>query len=326
MTKKRYQPIDLSAIKTISLARRAHKVKLADLAGVSGAGVSFAQFLEGLPRQLAAEDFRAVVAALVGAHQAGKPIIWGLGAHVIKCGLSPLIIEMMRRGLASAVALNGAGAIHDVEMALVGETSEDVAQGLVEGDFGMAQETGAFFAQALGGMASSPAGLGELLGRRLHQMAAPHRDISLLAQGMELGIPVTVHVALGTDVIHMHPQISGSALGETSLWDFRLLCSVVAELGGGGVYLNLGSAVVLPEVFLKALTVARNLGHEVTDFATVNMDMIQHYRPRENVLRRPTAQGGRSYALTGHHELMVPLLVQAVIEGLESGRGEAGHA
>jgi deoxyhypusine synthase len=239
-----------------------------------------------------------------------------MGAHVIKCGLSLLVIELMRRDVITAVALNGAGVIHDVEIALIGETSEDVAQGLADGSFGMAEETGRLINEAIAEGAAGEEGMGELVGRKLVQVKAPHCDYSILANAVQLGVPLTVHVAIGTDIVHMHPTAQGGPLGVASFRDFRLLASVVADMGGGGVYLNIGSAVLLPEVFLKALTIARNLGHDVSDFITVNLDMQQHYRPLQNVVGRPTVLGGKGYAITGHHELMLPLLVQAIIERL----------
>jgi deoxyhypusine synthase len=256
------------------------------------------------------------VDAIINAHQRAKPVIWAMGAHVIKCGLSPLVIELIKRNVITAVALNGAGAIHDVEIALIGETSEDVGAGLADGSFGMAEETGRFINEAVAEGAAGEMGMGEILGRKLIEVKAPHCDYSILAHAGQLGTPVTVHVAIGTDIVHMHPTAQGGPIGITTFRDFRLLAAVVADLGGGGVYLNIGSAVLLPEVFLKALTLARNLGHDVSGFTTVNLDMQQHYRPLQNVVGRPTALGGKGYAITGQHELMLPLLVQAIIERL----------
>jgi hypothetical protein len=314
--RKRYEPINLGKVKTIPLAARRNKVKLSDFARVGERGLSLAAFIDNLPAQLAANDFRAVVDAIVDAHQKARPVIWAMGAHVIKCGLSLLVIELMKRGVISTVALNGAGAIHDVEIALIGETSEDVAQGLADGSFGMAEETGRLINAAIGEGASDEMGMGELLGRKLVQVRAPHCDYSILANAFQLGVTLTVHVAIGTDIVHMHPTAEGGPIGIATFRDFRLLAAVVSDLGGGGVYLNIGSAVVLPEVFLKALALARNLGHDVSDFTTVNLDMQQHYRPLQNVVSRPTTLGGKGYALTGHHELLLPLLVQAIIERL----------
>ena len=321
MPNEPFHPLDLSQVRRIPLASRQNKVKLAHFARVGQRGMTVADFLAGLPHQLAAEDFRAVVEAVIQAHRRGKPVLWAMGAHVIKCGLSPLVIELMRRQVISLVAMNGAGAIHDVEVALIGETSEDVAQGLETGLFGMAEETGRLINQcvneAWGGGRRGGFGMGPLLGRKLLVEEAPYNHFSLLAWGARLKIPVTVHLTLGADVTHMHPDACGGALGAASFHDFGLLAGAAARLGDGGVYFNVGSAVVLPEVFLKALTLARHLGHDVKNFTTVNLDMQQHYRPLQNVVRRPIQAGGKGYALTGHHELLLPLLVQAIIERLD---------
>jgi len=318
--RKHYEPIDLEGIKTVPLASRKNKVHLSDFAKVGSKGLSLAAFLANLPSQLGAVDFQAVVEAIVNAHQRGKPVIWAMGAHVIKCGLSLLVIELMKRNVITAVAMNGAGAIHDVEIALIGETSEDVAQGLADGTFGMAEETGKFINGAIAEGARAEMGMGQIIGRKLIEVEAPHDDYSILANAFQLGTPATVHMAIGTDIVHMHPTAQGGPIGITTFRDFRLLAAVVADLGGGGVYLNLGSAVILPEVFLKALTVARNLGHGVSDFTAVNLDMQQHYRPLQNVVGRPTTLGGKGYAIIGQHELMLPLLVQAIIERLGDGK------
>jgi len=306
-------------VRTTPLASRRHLVHLPDLARVGEPGISFAEFVANLPRQLAADTFRELVAAIAAAHRLGKPVIWGMGAHVIKVGLSPWVIAMMRRGIVTAVALNGGGSIHDIELALAGETSEDVAEGLPEGSFGLSEDTGQVYFDALAdieGTGDSDAGLGERLGRQLLEREAPHRQHSILVAGVELDVPVTVHLAIGTDVVHMHPRADGAALGAATFHDFRLLTALVSELGDGGVYCNIGSAVLLPEVFLKCLTVARNLGRPVTGFTTANLDMLQQYRPLTNVVHRPTAGHGRGLSLIGHHELLVPMLAQAVIEAL----------
>lgn len=313
MGNKFYSPIDLSGVKTIPLASRKNKVKASDFAGVGAAGLSLARFVELLPSILAANDFRATVEAIVRAHRLDRPVLLGMGAHVVKCGLSPLLIELMKRGALTAIAMNGAGSIHDLEIALTGETSEDVAEGLAEGSFGMAEETGRIWNEAIG---RGDNGIGQALGRWIESGSLPFREVSILAAGARYGVPVTVHVAIGTDIVHMHPTANGAAIGAASYNDFRTFTSVVADLDGGGVYLNMGSAVVLPEVFLKALTLARNLGHRVADFTTVNMDMQQQYRPTQNVVKRPAGNSGKGYAITGHHELMIPLLIQAVIEQL----------
>jgi hypothetical protein len=311
-------PVDLSRVRTIPLRQRENKVAAADFARPAQEGRSFRDFLAALPNILAGSDVRAVIDAIVAARRNGRPVVLGLGAHVIKCGLGPLLIDLMERGILTALALNGSGAIHDCEIALIGETSEDVAAGLRDGTFGMVRETGELINRAVNRVLELPdRGMGSLLGEHLVTSAAPHRQYSLLAAGHRLDIPVTVHVAIGTDIVHMHPSANGAALGQATFNDFRLLASVVAGLSGG-VYLNVGSAVVLPEVFLKAFTVAQNLGAGLHDFVTVNLDMLMHYRPGENVVRRPPSVGGRGYSLIGRHEIMLPLLAQAVVDGLAS--------
>ncbi len=316
MSKYRAQPLDLSGLKTIPIAARGGKVRVADFAVpyVKGSGVS--GLLDSLPNILAAESFRATVNALCGARAAGKPILWGMGGHVIKCGLAPTLIDLMRRGFATAFVMNGSAAIHDFEIAIAGHTSEDVEAVLPDGRFGSAEETGREMNEAIAEGARGSLGMGEALGARLARIADPaFAAHSLLLQSYEQSIPVTVHVAIGTDTPHTHPAADAAAIGVATHRDFRLFCSLVAELNGGGVYLNVGSAVVLPEVFLKALSAARNLGNPVADFTTVNLDFLQHYRPKVNVVERPHVNaGGRGTALTGHHELMVPLLAAALIE------------
>jgi len=328
LSRKRYAAADLSAVKTSPLGERRNKVHLSDFARVCGPGATFQDFFDSLPDQLAARDLKQIVSAVVSAYRHQKPVIWAMGAHVIKCGLSGLVIELMRRGVISAVALNGAGAIHDFEIALIGGTSEDVAAGLGAGEFGMAEETGSLINAAINAAwrktdhsgaeatGKTECGMGELIGRKLMEIDAPYADQSILVAGVRLGIPVTVHVAVGTDIIHMHPSADGAALGAASHYDFRLMCGVVATLGDGGVYFNVGSAVVLPEVFLKAVTVARNLGHPVRDFTTVNLDMKDQYRSWNNVVKRPTGDHGRGFSIIGHHELLIPLLAQSVFEQL----------
>jgi hypothetical protein len=308
-------PIDLSRVKTYPLAGRKSQVSLADFGRPPAKGQSLAAFLDGLPHILAAETLRKVAAEILRARDAGRPIIWGLGAHVLKVGLSPLIVDLMEKGLATAIALNGAGIVHDFELAVAGHTSEDVAAGLGAGEFGMARETGEEINRAIVEGDADGLGLGAAVGRYLQRKAPPYAAMSVLASAYRLNVPVTVHVALGTDIVHMHPACDPGAVGRASHLDFRILAGVVARLGGGGVYLNVGSAVLLPEVFLKAVTVARNLGHELADFATVNMDFIQSYRPSTNVVHRPTQGVGRGYSLTGHHEIMVPLLAAVLAEG-----------
>jgi hypothetical protein len=317
---KRYEPVDPAGVRTYPLASRPSKVRVEDAARPWRPGGTLQAYLESLPNQLAVRSLRDVVEAILAAQVKGKPVIVGLGAHVIKVGLSPILIDLAERGVVTAVALNGACAVHDFELATAGFTSEDVETQLGEGEFGMAEETGRIVNEAVTEGARRGLGFGRALGERLQAMHPPHLAHSLIAACARLDLPCTIHVALGTDIVHMHPACDGAAVGQASHRDFRLLTAVVADLGDGGVYLNLGSAVLLPEVFLKALTLARNLGSRVQDFVTVNLDFIQHYRPTQNVVRRPVARGGRGYALTGHHELMVPLLAAAVIEGLGDDR------
>lgn len=310
-----YKPIDLSGLRTVSLAERPSKVRIKDFAQPARPGASFAEFLAALPHILFGQDLQAVIDAIVQAHRAGRPVIFGMGAHVIKCGLSPVVIDLMERGIITCVAMNGAGPIHDAEIALVGHTSEDVQAGLKEGIFGMARETGKLIHEALAN-ANEQMGLGEAIGRQLLAVEAPYRQLSILAAATRLGIPATVHVAIGTDIVHMRASTSGAAIGRASFTDFRLFTSVVADLSGG-VYINAGSAVILPEVFLKAFTIAQNLGANLHDFTTVNLDMMTHYRPTVNVVQRPSSVGGRGYTLNGRHELLIPLLAFAVVEALE---------
>lgn len=311
---KAWEPIDLDRIKTSPLRERPSKVSAAALARVWQKGGSLQDFLTTLPDILGARDFRAVVAAIVAARRAGKPVILGLGAHVIKVGLSPVVIDLMERGIVNVIAMNGAGPIHDFELAYAGFTSEEVEVVLRTGEFGMAEETGTILNEAIREGIAKGWGFGQAVGEKLLALSPPHLHLSLCAAAVRLHLPVTVHVAVGTDVIHMHPSCDGAAIGEASHLDFRLFAGAVAQLGGGGVYVNVGSAVLLPEVFMKAVAVARNLGHAVTDFTTVNMDFLQHYRPTQNVVQRPVAKGGQGYALTGHHEILFPILAAAVIE------------
>lgn len=311
-------PIDLSELKTVSLAERGGKVKQDDFARPYTPGSGIGGWLDSLPHILAGDTFRQVVDAIVTARKNGKPILWGMGGHVIKCGLAPVLMDLMRRGLATGFAMNGSASIHDFEIALAGHTSEDVEAVLPDGRFGAAEETGREWNRALStdaGLGQS-FGLGESLGKALDTLApAAHAPASLLLQAWRARVPVTVHVAIGTDTPHTHPATDPAVLGAATHRDFRLFCTLVAGLNGGGVYINAGSAVVMPEVFLKAVSCVRNLGHELRDFSTVNMDFLQHYRPRVNVVERPhAASGGRGYALTGHHEIMISLLAAALIE------------
>ncbi len=314
MSRYPIRPIDFTALKTVPLGARGGKVRAADFAACHAKGAPLARWLDSLPRLLAAESLRSIVSAMEAARARRKPVLWGIGGHVVKCGLAPVLSDLMRRGFATAFAMNGAASIHDFEIALAGHTSEDVEAVLPDGSFGAAEETGREMNRALA--AAGELGAGEALGRRLEEIAAPEfADRSLLLAAYRNSTPVTVHVAVGADTPHTHPAADGAAIGAATHRDFRLFCSLVAALDGGGVYVNAGSAVVLPEVFLKALSAVRNLGCPVRDFTTVNFDFLQHYRPRVNVVERPHARtGGSGYAITGHHELMLPLLAAALIE------------
>ncbi len=308
-----YEEFDLSGVRTYPLASRQSKARLEDFARPYRKGEGIAGWLDSLPAILAGGHLREVIERLLRARQREGGIIWGLGAHVIKTGLSPVIVDLMRRGFVSAIATNGAGLIHDFEVALAGSTSEDVDEALGPGRFGMAEETGRLLNEAINAGVAAGGGIGQSVGAWLRREGAPHQAASLAATAAELGIPLTVHVALGTDIIHMHTAASGAALGEGSLRDFRYFVSNVARLDHG-VYLNCGSAVVLPEVFLKAVALARNQGHPLTDLTTVNLDFVRLYRPQTNVVSRPTKGIGNGYSLVGHHELLIPLLAAALVE------------
>ena len=313
----RYREADFSRLTVGSVGNRPTRVSVADFAKPPDPATA-ARFLAGLPDQLAARALREVVQRVAAAVRGRRPVIAMCGGHVVKTGISPCLIALMERGAITHLALNGSAALHDVEIARIGRTSEDVEANLQSGSFGMVDETGTFMSAAMIEGARRGEGLGECWGRALSEEAAPYQGMSLLACASRLGIPATVHVAIGTDTIHFHPACDGAALGETTLRDFRVLAGTLAE-ARGSVTLNLGSAVVMPEVFLKALTVARNLGAELVDLTTVNLDQIQHYRPRLNVVERPTqGHGSRGYAITGHHEILVPLLAGAVLAELES--------
>ena len=312
-------PINVSDLKTYPLKKRHSKVRISDFAKPWRQGGSFSLFYRALPDILAVKTLRAVAGAIAKARRKRRPVIVGIGAHVIKVGLAPILVNWMEQGLVTAVAMNGAGIIHDFELALMGHTSEEVDDEIDAGRFGMAEETGSILNEAIVLGHQSGQGLGEAVGCYINRAKArfPNRATSLLATGARLGIPVTVHVAVGTDIIHMHPAADGAAIGGTSLLDFRRLAAVVSQMEGG-VYLNIGSAVVLPEVFLKTVSLGRNLGHPLSNITTVNMDFLSHYRPLTNVVRRPTQKGGKGYSLIGHHEIMLPLLVAAVAEEMGS--------
>ena len=307
------EPLSFEGLHTYSVHDRHSKVSLADFAAPMQAGMTLRQWLAALPQQLAGKDFPDLVARLATAKRQERPILVGMGAHVIKVGLNPVLIGLMHSGLISALALNGAGIIHDAELAMAGQTSEEVGAVLGSGAFGAAKETGEMLNAAICDAARRDVGIGQAVGEMLLAENFPHNRQSLLATAAELAIPVTVHVAMGTDIIHIHPSADGAAIGKAGHCDFRLFCRLVSGLEGGA-YLNFGSAVLLPEVFLKALTVVRNLGHQVQHFTTANFDFIRHYRPSVNVVQRPTLEGGKGFHFTGHHELMLPLLAAALLD------------
>ena len=316
MSLYRYRPLETDSLRTRSLKGRPSKVDLAAFARAYRKGEGLQGWMGSLPRILAGTDFRDAVDALERARRKGRAMVWGLGGHVVKCGLNAVIIDLMQRGFVSALALNGATAIHDFEIALAGATSEEVERDLAEGDFGVSEETGREMNAAVARGAREDKGIGQALGEWILERPAdfPHAGHSLLACALQRKVPVTVHVALGTDTTHYHPSADGEALGRGSMQDFRLLASIARDLHDGGVYLNCGSAVILPEVFLKAVNLVRNLGHPLEAFTTVNLDFLQHYRPTRNVVQRPTLGSGKGIALTGHHELMIPLLAAALVE------------
>jgi hypothetical protein len=317
----RYPEADLGLVKRHSIAKRTSRVGRNNLASIPDPGKPLEDFINGLPDILKARELREVAAAVATARRRKRPVILMTGAHPIKCGLNPVIIDLMKRGFITGLATNGAGAIHDFEMACWGRTSEDVQIGLEDGSFGMARETADLINGAVIQGDAQDLGFGETLGLMLNEGKFPYINHSLLAEGYRLKIPVTVHVAVGTDIIHQHPSADGASIGSASHRDFRILAEEVSKLSGG-VVINLGSSVVLPEVFLKALTVARNLGHSVKNFTTANFDMIQHYRPNVNVVGRPVASGGKGYSITGHHEIMLPLLAAMIKSQHISRRGK----
>jgi hypothetical protein len=309
---------DLSAVRTVPVELRPNKVRAEEFAIPPGEDRTFARFVESLPDVLVAADFRRVVAAIVNAAKSKRAVIVMLGGHVVKTGVAPLLIDLMKRGVITHIAMNGSAPIHDYEIARFGATSEDVARGLKDGTFGMAEETGRGMNEAFIEGQRNGWGMGESVARALEKLPLAHPEMSLLLTAYRLGIPCTVHAALGAEIIHQHPAADGAAIGETSHRDFRRLAASIPALDDGGVVLNLGSAVIMPEVFLKALTVARNLNDsKPRNFTTCDMDMLRHYRPRVNVVIRPTNEGGAGYEITGHHEIMVPLLVWSVVTGLD---------
>ena len=313
---RKWEPLDFHGLRTTSLYDRPSKVSLDDFGKPWEPGNGLGDFLGRLPKVLAAAQFREAVGAIVSAFHGSRTILMGMGAHPIKVGLNPILIDAMKRGIFSGLALNGAGVVHDVELALAGKTSEDVAAHLNQGQFGTARETAEFVHAAVAsGFRAGDRGMGRAVGEKLLQEGAPYADVSLLAMAAKLDVPVTVHVAVGTDIIHMHPAMDGAATGALSHYDFRLFCRLVSTLERG-VFLNLGSAVIIPEVFLKAVSVARNLGFSLEGITAINMDFQRHYRTQVNVVERPTLGTGSGINLIGHHEIMFPLLMAAVLEEL----------
>jgi hypothetical protein len=314
--------LDFSRLKLKSRGQRAHKVRASALGQVSDRGCSFAEWFDALPDLLGAQELRRSVEAVVAARRAGRPVVFAFGGHVIKTGCSPLVIDLIERGVITALASNGSGAIHDLELAEAGATSEEVAETIRDGSFGMVHETCERMNEAARRGADGR-GLGRALGELLNGGAAPHKNLSVFAAAVRAGIPATVHVAIGTDTVHMHAEADGAAIGAASMADFRTICAVVAQLGAekdggvGGIWLNVGSAVVLPEVFLKAVSVARNLGYNLDAMHTANFDMLHHYRPTQNVVTRPV-RPGHGHAVIGQHELLLPLFRQAVVERLKA--------
>jgi hypothetical protein len=310
MSRYEAEPLDFAALKTIPIGERGGKVRAEHMAHPPAAQAPLKDWLAGLPKLLAADALRGVVAALREARAKKRAIVWGMGGHVVKCGLAPVFLDLMERGYVSAIAMNGAASIHDFEMGIAGATSEDVEAVLPDGRFGSAEETGREMNTAIAAADARGIGMGEALGEALQGLAKPEfASLCIQHAAYQRRIPVTVHVAIGTDTPHTHPAAVGAAIGAASHRDFRLYCSIARGLDEGGVYLNVGSAVLLPEVFLKAVSAVRNLGYPLAGFTTVNLDFLQHYRPRVNVVERPHAQsGGHGYSLTGHHEIMIPLI------------------
>jgi len=315
MSRYKVEPIELSQISTYPLSSRPSKIGSHDFARPSAIDATLKDFFDNLPNILAARELRELSEIVKRAKQSGRAIILGIGGHVIKTGLAPILIDLMERGFVSAIAMNGSAMIHDFEIAVVGATSEDVDATLGSGSFGMAEETGRIINEAVKEGARDKIGMGEAIGRKLQSMKPSDAKQSLLHAAYTASVPVTVHVALGTDIVHIHPSADGASIGQTTHQDFRLLCSLVKNLDAGGVYLNLGSAVVLPEVFLKTITVVRNLGFKLQDFYTANFDFIQQYRPLTNVVKRPVAGSGRGFSFIGHHEILIPLLAASILAG-----------
>lgn len=310
----KYPRIDLSKLKTMSIADRKSKVSINDFSRVHEPGSGIGDFIDSLPDILAGRWIRTVIDRIIMARKRGKPCAVAMGAHVIKCGLSPVIIDLMRRGVITSLAMNGAGAIHDSEIAFFGETSEDVVDGMQTGMFGMAEETADFINGCAASARDGELGFGEALGKCVIDSGAPNRQVSLLAAAYESGVPLTVHVSVGSDIVHMHGGADGAAIGDASLRDFRILTEAIKDLGDGGVLMNIGSAVVLPEVILKAITTLINLGYSMNGMTGINLDFVQHYRSNQQVVARVREIGGDGISLTGHHELLIPLIAAGVIE------------
>lgn len=310
----KYEEIDLSGLRRTSISDRKSTVSIDRFATPAGEGRSVRELLDSMPDILAGRTIRRLATAIAGARRNGKPVIAGMGAHVIKCGLAPVMNDLMRRGVITAVAFNGAVAIHDAEIALFGRTSEDIGATLAEGTFGMARETAEFINSAATRAHDDGLGFGESIGLELIEANAPHADLSLLATAYSLDIPATLHIAIGTDITHIHPNADGAACGEASLRDFRILTAVMKDLGGGGVLLNIGSAVILPEVALKAFSTLCNLGYDLSGVVGANLDFIQQYRSTQQIVSRLELLGGTGMSLIGHHEIMIPLLAHAILE------------
>jgi deoxyhypusine synthase len=315
---RRTPRIDRKQVRTQPARRRASKVRSRDEARPVGAGASVAELLDALPRILGGSDLLDAISAWSQAWKRDRLVLFGFGAHLVKVGLAPVVVDLLERGAIGGILMNGAGCVHDLELSMMGRTSEDVAEALDEGLFGMARETAERLNGAIARGRADGLGMGAAIGREIAESRDRHRDRSVLATAYRLGIPATVHVAIGTDIHHMHPSADGAALGETSYRDFETLASLVAGLDGG-VMLNVGSAVILPEVFLKALALARNLGHPVSRLTTINCDFIRQYRPQQNVVERPTRRSGRGISLIGQHEILIPLLAAGVIDRFEAG-------
>jgi hypothetical protein len=308
----KYPLIDLKKIRTYPIGKRKSKTQISKFGKPLRSNAKMDDFLQSLPRCLKADDLKSLIDSILLAKRKEKPIILMLGAHPIKCGLSPILIDLMQEGFVTLISTNGAGAIHDLEIAFWGKTSEEVQKGIENGSFGMAKETGEIFNRMAIYAGQNDLGLGEAIGKEIWESNARYKKHSLLANTYRLNIPACIHVAIGTDIVHQHPTFDPALTGKASHLDFRILSEEVSRLNNGGVVLHFGSAVILPEVFLKALSVARNIKGKIENFTTANFDMIQHYRPNVNVVLRPTQKSGRGFSFTGHHEIMLPLLAWAL--------------